>query len=95
MLFLGFLMLLKVVKTFRPSFRLHHFGGLVYIHSGNVDFESELRARKKGKRERRRREKQEAMLLGGSLTPEEDFPKLSPRSAPMGIVQGIVGICLC
>lgn len=49
MRFLGFQMLLKVVKTFRPSFRLHHSGGLVYIHSGNVDFESELRAKKEGK----------------------------------------------
>lgn len=50
--------------------------------------------KKKGKREERRREKQEAQLLGGSLTPEEDFPKLSPRRAPMGIAEGIVGICL-
>lgn len=38
---------------------------------------------------------QNCPLLGGSLTPEEHFPKLSPCCSPLGILQGIIGICLC
>lgn len=38
---------------------------------------------------------QNCLLLGGSLTPEEHFPKLSPCWTPLGTSQGIVGICLC
>lgn len=49
-----------------------------------VSGESKLKFKTKRKLEKRERR----------ATPEEDFPKLSPRCAPMGIVQGIVGICL-
>lgn len=56
---------------------------LDFVHSGNVDYEN----RGLGW-EGRVTESKNCLSLGGSLTPEEHFPKLSPRLHSTGITAG-------